>query len=149
VEGSSATGSIVLLTRLARVVYRRSAEELLGIRLKDLAALAYLREHGPVTQQSVGDALCVDANSCVLLLNELESAGLVERRRDPVDRRRHIVEMTTPGRRALERAERAQESIEEDVLGSLSIEQRAMLRELLHRALEGTPAETPAAAALR
>ena len=36
-EATNASGSIVLLTRLARVVYRASTEELLGIRLKELA----------------------------------------------------------------------------------------------------------------
>lgn len=131
-----APGPIVLLTRLARVVHRSSRPELMGIRLKDLWALAYLRERGPVTQQAVMDGLCIDANYTVLLLNELESSGFVARRRDPADRRRHIVEITDEGRRALEHAEHAQESIEEDVLGALSAEERATLAQLLHRALE-------------
>ena len=48
-ETTSGSGSIVLLTRLARVVYRRSTEELLGIRLKELMALASLRDRGVVT----------------------------------------------------------------------------------------------------
>src|SRR5258706_8834840 len=102
----STTGSIVLLTRLARVVYRRSSESLLGIRLKELGVLAYLRDYGRISQQALSEGLCTDANTCVLLLNELEAAGHVERHRDPSDRRRHIVEMTASGRSALERAER-------------------------------------------
>jgi DNA-binding MarR family transcriptional regulator len=147
----STTGSIVLLTRLARVVYRRSPESLLGIRLKGLGVLAYLRDYGRISQQALSEGLCTDANTCVLLLNELEAAGHVERHRDPSDRRRHIVEMTASGRSALERAERAQETIEDDVLGALSAEQRATLHELLRNALEGVPtpdadAKVPAAA---
>lgn len=137
-EATSASGSIVLLTRLARVVYRASTEELLGIRLKELATLAYLRDHEDASQQALTQALMVDANSCVLLLNELEASGFAERRRDPDDRRRHIVALTTAGRQALERAERAQESIEDEVLAALDADERAALRALLSRALEAS-----------
>ncbi|HEY3613998.1 MAG TPA: MarR family transcriptional regulator [Gaiellales bacterium] len=138
-ENSNASGSIVLLTRLARVVYRRSTKELLGIQLKELATLAYLRDHEEASQQALTHALMLDANSCVLLLNELETSGFAERRRDPDDRRRHIVALTPAGRQALERAERAQESIEDEVLANLDPEQRAAFKTLLGRALE-TPA---------
>ena len=132
-----APGSIVLLTRLARLVYRRSTEELLGIRLKELMALAYLRDHAQASQQALSEAMHLDANNCVLLLNELEGSGFATRQRDPTDRRRHIVELTEAGRRALEHAEQAQQTIEGDVLGALSASERATLRDLLSRALEG------------
>jgi DNA-binding MarR family transcriptional regulator len=137
----SHTGTIVLLTRLARVVYRSSPESLLGLRLKDLAVLAYLRDYGQVSQQSLSEALCTDANTCVLVLNELEAAGRVERRRDPADRRRHLVEITDAGRRALDGAERAQATIEDEVLATLSADERDTLRQLLRRALEGTASD--------
>jgi DNA-binding MarR family transcriptional regulator len=123
---------------LARVVYRESTEELLGISLKQLAALAYLRDHSSPSQQAVSEALCLDANNCVLLLNELESAGLAERQRDPDDRRRHLVTITPAGYEALDRAEEAQQSVEDDVLAALNPAKREMLRQLLHEALEGT-----------
>ena len=138
-DAPNASGSIVLLMRLARVVYRRSTKELLGIHLKELATLAYLRDHEEASQQALTQALMLDANSCVLLLNELEASGFAERRRDPDDRRRHIVALTPAGRQALERAERAQESIEDDVLASLGPGERVTLKALLARALE-TPA---------
>jgi DNA-binding MarR family transcriptional regulator len=135
-EPSPPPGSIVLLTRLARLVYRRSTEELLGIRLKELMVLAYLRDHAQASQQGLSEAMHLDANNCVLLLNELESAGFATRQRDPSDRRRHIVELTDAGRKALEHAEQAQQTIEGDVLAALSAEERATLRDLLSRALE-------------
>src|SRR5262249_7278043 len=75
----------------------------------------------------------------VLLLNDLEDRGYVSRRRDPSDRRRHLVELTPPGRRALARAERAQEGIEDDVLRALDAEERATLWRLLTRAPYGAP----------
>jgi DNA-binding MarR family transcriptional regulator len=82
----------------------------------------------------------LDPNNCVLLLNELEAAGYAERRRDPDDRRRHLVDMTPAGRQALERAEHAQDDLEDEVLAALSAEERVRLRRLLAKALEGQSA---------
>lgn len=128
------TGPTVLLTRLAWTAFRRLTPDLLGIKLKEYFALRQLRDEGRMTQSSLCSAMNVDANYMVLMLNDLESAGYVERRRDPADRRRHIVEMTTAGHEAIARAERAMDDMEDDVLGSLSIEERATLRDLLERA---------------
>ncbi|HWE67956.1 MAG TPA: MarR family winged helix-turn-helix transcriptional regulator [Acidimicrobiales bacterium] len=136
-QTTAATGSIVLLTRLARLVYRRSTVELVGMGLKELGTLALLRDHDQMTQQGLIEGLCIDANNCVLLLNELEELDYVERRRDPQDRRRHLVKITEDGLAALERAERAQSSVEDDLLVALSAEERSMLHQLLSRALDG------------
>jgi DNA-binding MarR family transcriptional regulator len=137
-------GSMVLLTRLSRVVYRRASEAVLGMSLKEYMALNNLREQPNVTQQALGDSLHLDANNCVLLLNVLEAGHLAERRRDRIDRRRHIVELTPAGRVAVERADRALESVEDEVLGALSADERAMLHRLLLRALETESAQLKA-----
>src|SRR5436305_3423222 len=105
-------GTIVLLTRLAKAVHRRSSEELLGLRLRQFVLLSYLRDREATPQQEICEAMLLDANNLVLMLNELEAAGLAERRRDTADRRRHVVDITDRGRLALERAERAQEALE-------------------------------------
>jgi DNA-binding MarR family transcriptional regulator len=128
---------MVLLTRLAKQVYRRSSDELLGMQLRYLVALSYVRDHDACPQQELADAFCMDANNVVLLLNELDDLGYVTRRRDPGDRRRHLVELTEDGRGALVGAERAQETIEDDVLRALDPEERAILWQLLTRALQG------------
>ena len=64
--------------------------------------------------------LCLDANNLVLLLNDLEAREFAFRRRDPTDRRRHLVEITEEGRRAFENAEKGIESVEDEVLSLLS-----------------------------
>lgn len=138
-------GSMVLLTRLAKQVYRQSSDELLGMHLRHLMTLSYLRDHDDAPQQELAEAFCMDANNVVLLLNELEDRGHISRRRDPTDRRRHRVELTAAGRRALMGAERAQESIEDEVLGALDANERATLWRLLTRALYGSEAASPAA----
>jgi DNA-binding MarR family transcriptional regulator len=140
-DENSSTGPILLLTRLARLVSRRSTPELLGQTLKELAALSFLRDFEETTQQALTDGLCIDANYCVLLLNDLESKDFVERRRDPSDRRRHLVSMTADGREALHQAEAAQQTLEDEMLGALSDEERHELAHLLRKAIDGVNAQ--------
>ena len=139
---ASSPGSIVLLTRLSRLIYKRATEDVLGMRLKAYATLSNLRE-GPRGQQDLCVSMHLDPNNCVLLLNDLEDLGYVVRKRDPADRRRHIVEMTPGGRKAMLAAEGAMESLEDDVLGALSVEEREVLRSMLDRALAAEPSLTP------
>jgi DNA-binding MarR family transcriptional regulator len=134
-------GSTLLLTRLSRAVYRRANEGLLGVRMKEFVALSYLRQSPGIGQKELGERLMLDPNNTVLLLNELEVRDLAERRRHPDDRRRHVVEITPQGTEALEYAEQAVDSLEDEVLGALSADERATLRDLLLRALDGVPPE--------
>ena len=127
-------GSVVMVMRLATAIKKRSTEELLGLKLRQVMLLSYLRYGAPALQQQLCEALWLDPNNCVLLLNELEDMGYVERRRDPADRRRHMVELTDAGRAALDRAERAQESVGDEIFAALSDEERVTLRSLLGRA---------------
>jgi DNA-binding MarR family transcriptional regulator len=130
-------GSLVLLTRLARAVFARTTEEVLGMRLKQYMLLSDLRDCGGArAQQALCGAMNLDPNYVVLLLNEVEEAGWAERRRDPEDRRRHIVELTPAGVRALERAEVGMQSVEDEVLSGLSQKQRVELGGLLRDALD-------------
>jgi DNA-binding MarR family transcriptional regulator len=128
---------MVLLTRLAKQVYRRSDEQLLGMHLRQLMALSYVRDHDGCPQQELAEILSMDANNVVLLLNELEDLGQIARLRDPLDRRRHRVELTKAGQQALAGAEQAQETIEDEVLQALDPDERTTLWQLLTRALQG------------
>lgn len=140
-ERPCAPGSMALLTRLAKQVYRRSTEDLLGMHMRHLMALSYVRDHDGGPQQELAEALCMDANNVVLLLNELEELGYISRRRDLSDRRRHLVDLTPAGSKALNAAERKQETIEDDVLQALDADERATLWRLLGRALRGAEPE--------
>ena len=129
------TGVMNLLTRVSRDVYRRATEDVIGIGLKKFIALDYLREQGGTTQQQLGETLHLDKNNCVIMLNDLEEDGYVERLRDPTDRRRHLVAMTPAGEKALKKAEERLETLEEDGLGRLNPDERATLAGLLRKAL--------------
>ena len=135
-QAPAVSGTMNLLTRLSRVTYRYATPELLGIKLKEFVALLYLRESSKATQQKLAQTLMLDANNCVILLNGLEEEGLIERTRDPEDRRRHIVAITAKGQKALEKAERQVETVEDDVLGNLGPDERRQLHDLLAKAVE-------------
>lgn len=139
-------GIVSLLTQLNKAVHRLTSEELLGMKLKPYMALGYIRDHPGVTQQELESALFMDANSVVLILNETEAAQMSVRRRDPNDRRRHIVELSEAGRVAMERADKARESLEDEVLRDLSPDERKTLRRLLQRVLSSLTAPAPARA---
>jgi DNA-binding MarR family transcriptional regulator len=133
-------GSLVLAIRLSRLAYRLATEDVLGMRLKQFLALSTLSQTPGMSQRQFGESLHLDPNNTVLMLNDLEAEGWAERRRDPEDRRRHTVELTAGGRKALTRAERALDGLEESVLDALSPDERATLRDLLARAVGDVPA---------
>jgi DNA-binding MarR family transcriptional regulator len=137
IQTPQTTGTMGLLSQLNRVVYRRATEEVLGIKLKQLITLEILARNEGCLQQELGQTLMVDSNNCVLLLNELDDHGYVERRRDPQDRRRHIVVITPAGMKALKKAEAKLEALEGEVLANLDPEEREQLRGLLSRAMDG------------
>jgi DNA-binding MarR family transcriptional regulator len=86
----------------------------------------------------------MDGTNIVGLLNELEAEKLIERRRSPEDRRRHLVELTEAGAEQLAKAECALAQVDEDVLGALDATQRETLYNLLELAASGTGVSCPA-----
>jgi DNA-binding MarR family transcriptional regulator len=142
--------SSALLSHLARLIRMRSESELepLGLRPRHLVALTVLRASGGVTgQQELAAELQVDRTNLVGLLNELEAAGLILRRRASEDRRRHIVELTAAGGERLIEAEAAIGTAEDEILGALTGRQREQLFELLRKAAAGRAPDCAAAAA--
>lgn len=128
--------SAALLDHLARLMRLRaeSALEPIGLRPRHLVTLTVLRDHGSPTQQALAAALQTDRTNLIGLLNELETDGLILRRRSTEDRRRHFVELTDEGTQRLAEAEAALADAEDDVLSALDAEQRETLYQLLAQA---------------
>jgi DNA-binding MarR family transcriptional regulator len=122
-----------LMKRLGHLVKERSMEayEAVGANPFYYSVLAVLEEGARDTQAKIADALGYDRSWLVGLLDELEAAGLIERRRDPEDRRRHLVSLTPAGKKKLGELRKIAKGVEDELLGSLDAEQRAQLHELL------------------
>jgi DNA-binding MarR family transcriptional regulator len=102
-----------------------------GVHPYHYAILATLAEGERETQGAIADALDYDRGQLVGLLDELEEAGLVERRRDPDDRRRQVVVMTPEGRKMLTKLRALARKLDGEFLAPLTLDQRQQLRELL------------------
>jgi DNA-binding MarR family transcriptional regulator len=124
---------LFLLARLGYALKARLVEEFdqAGFSLYQYGVLAILGEGTCGTQATIADVLHLDRSQLVGVLDELEERGLVERQRDPNDRRRHSVSLTSEGKRQLVKLRKLVKAIEETVLEPL--EQRS--RDLLHKAL--------------
>src|SRR5437773_778584 len=112
------------------------AFEVTGLHPYHHAILVVLDEGSRATQGSIADSLGYDRGQLVGLLDELEERGLVERRRDPNDRRRHLVRLTGDGKKMLRRLRALAKQIEDDFLSPLSEKERANLHALLLRLAE-------------
>jgi DNA-binding MarR family transcriptional regulator len=131
-----------LLEHLARVG-RRAAEITLepgALRPRHLIALKQLSERGRANQQALAESLSLDPSNVVGLLNELEERGLITRRRDSADRRRHIVELSSRGKEELCGAYERLRRVDDDLLSPLSARERAALYDMLVRAVEAKTA---------
>src|SRR5206468_1272234 len=105
-----------LMKRLGFAAMDRSlpAYEREGVHPYHFAILIALDETSHETQGAIADALGYDRGQLVGLLDELEERGLIERRRDPSDRRRHLVQLTADGKRKLRRLRTIARELEDD-----------------------------------
>ena len=102
-----------------------------GIHPYHYAVLATLAEGERETQGAIADALDYDRGQLVGILDELEERGLVERRRDPEDRRRQVVLMTPEGKKALTKMRALSKRLDDEFLAPLTPEQRKQLQQIL------------------
>ena len=123
----------------------RAAHTRYGVSPRQFQLLGLLHDRGPMGQRELGQAMDIDPSILVTLLNPLEAGGLLSRRRDPADRRRHLVRLTARGDRRLDAAVRAQRAAEDELFAGLDPAQREQLGILL-AALKDSFSEACAAA---
>jgi DNA-binding MarR family transcriptional regulator len=123
------------MKRLAMLQKDRAvgAFEETGLSPYHYAVLALLEEEPPETQAMIADALGYDRSHLVGILDELEERGLIERKRDPVDRRRHLVTLTPDGKRTATKLRSIVTKLEDAFLAPLDDEERKILHRLLLR----------------
>lgn len=123
----------LLLARQGRFVGGKIVQAMAatGLTPRHRAVLAELSRRGPTSQQDLIGSLSVDPNVLVSVLNDLERRNLAERRRDPTDRRRHVVEMSVQGSEVLCRIETAISQAEAWLFADLDADDGERLRALL------------------
>src|SRR3954467_11259093 len=154
----------LLMIKLGRITMHRFAEALepFGIRPRHVAALlelrdpgggtkAALRARGELTHRPPGGQLHLAPTNLVAILNELEERGFATRRRDPEDRRRHLVEVSKKGVAVLEKVSEVMDGVESELLDGFGPAEREQLERLLtsmwersggYEAWSKVPAET-------
>jgi DNA-binding MarR family transcriptional regulator len=124
-----------LLARVGRIAARKLNDylEVTGLKRPHAAILMELRNFGPLSQQALGERLHIDPSNLVAFLNALEDDGLLVRRRDPADRRRHIVEITQQGMERVPVCDEPLDALEDQIFAGLNADEREQLRHLLER----------------
>lgn len=107
-----------------------------GVRRKHYSVLATIDEAGPLSQAAIGRRLALDRSDLHAIVSDLEGDALIERARDPEDRRRNVVRLTAKGRTALKRLDARVQAAQDDLLAPLSAAEREQLRALLTRVVE-------------
>jgi len=131
---------VPMLDYLARVGRRTAESATDTLRPRHVIALELLNE-GALGQQALAEALSLDPSNVVGLLNELEERALITRRRDPADRRRHIVEISDRGVDELSIASTRFGLIEDELFSALDADERRTLHALLSRAVGSTSSQ--------
>ena len=130
-----ATACGLLMLRLGRAAGAQIGAALAALDMQphEYGLLHALAEEDAASQSELAAALRVHPSNLVALVDGLEAEGLVERRRDPADRRRHVLALTSAGRARFARARGAVEEAEEDLLAPLEEGDRIQLQGYLER----------------
>lgn len=121
------------------VIAARTGQELakarlapLGLTVQMCGVLIRLGE-GPLSQHELGEQLGIDRTTVVELIDELERKRVVERRRNPDDRRSYRLTLTPKGRTFQKRAAQAFDAAADDFFGSLTPAERKAMTDMLRR----------------
>jgi DNA-binding MarR family transcriptional regulator len=127
------TDQAYLLGRLGREARRQFTQVLSAWELhpSHYGILLLLEAIGQASQQHLAQQLSIDRANMVTLLDVLEQRGFIERRADPLDRRRHVVKLTAAGQGELQQIRQARAKVDDAFFAGLSNEEQETLHRLL------------------
>jgi DNA-binding MarR family transcriptional regulator len=138
------TGSAFLLAQLGAHAAARFADRIASLDLTPAQAglLRLIAREPGQSQQAIAGQLGTPASRLVLLVDELEGRGLIERRRNPGDRRHYALYLTPGGGQFMKELGQAGAAHEEDICAALDPAERQELSRLLRR-IAGQQGLTP------
>jgi DNA-binding MarR family transcriptional regulator len=135
----------------AHAVFHDRASEVIGpgtLGIKHFGCLSVIADEGRLSQQYLCTRMRVDRTTMVAVVDELEAAGFVNRRRNPVDRRAYALEATDEGRAWISEKRGALLEAQDELLSVLTDEERRELISSLQRLLVSQPPELVADASV-
>ncbi|MFB9909165.1 MarR family winged helix-turn-helix transcriptional regulator [Allokutzneria oryzae] len=128
-------GVAFLLSQLGAHGARRFAERLrpLDLEPKHVGLLRMIAAADGPSQQELGERMGVIPSRMVSFVDDLQERGLVERRRNPKDRRAYALHLTEKGGKALRQAMVTSVEHDEEICAPLSQDERDVLARLLER----------------
>jgi MarR family transcriptional regulator, transcriptional regulator for hemolysin len=135
------------LHQAAREIGRAFDDELAraGGSLPAWLVLLAMKSAAAASQRELAAAVGVREATLTHHLNAMERSGLLTRRRDPANRRVHIVELTAAGEDAFVRLRDAAIGFDQRLRRGISAEEVATLGGLLRRLAENAGVEPPGA----
>lgn len=131
----SRSSNTTLLARLGTYAQRQFAERIAALDLSPVQTglLRAISATPGQSQQVLANALETPPTRLVALVDGLEQRGLIERKRNPDDRRLYALYLTGKGRELLRRITAVGTAHENAILAALNKTERAQLRDLLDR----------------
>src|SRR3712207_6714532 len=77
----------------ATVLFHAAIADRMGLSVTDLKSYSILRQTGPITAGELAERVGLTTGAITGVIDRLERAGLVQRARDPHDRRRIVLEL--------------------------------------------------------
>lgn len=126
-----------LLFELVRLVRRASVEMFPDdrLRLPHIQVLSCVARLGPLSQREVSEHLRIDAGDLVGIVDALEEAGHLQRRRDPEDRRRYALDVTEDGLLFLGRSHERRSRLNQVLFEPLAPDELEQFKEMMLRVL--------------
>lgn len=108
------------------------------LRMLTYSALTLIVDNPGLRQSQLAEALAIERPNLVLIVDQLEARDLIQRDRDPSDRRAHALIPTRAGQRLCDRALVAVSKHEERLFGFLGGQERAVLLRALQQVETGS-----------
>jgi DNA-binding MarR family transcriptional regulator len=133
-RASKSQPTLLYVIKQVELAVRSSLDELVrpaGLTALQYTALTVLERHPDLSSAQLARSAFVTAQSMADMVAALEGRGLLERHRDPNDRRRLMLRLTADGRKLLNRYRGRVDALEQRMLADLSEKQAQELRRSL------------------